>query len=127
MPYLIIACGGAIGAVLRYILMNLIGSRNILGLHMPYGTLAVNIIGSFIMGMFITYIGRHADGVQNAHLFFAVGMLGSFTTFSTFSLDVITMMQRGEIVPMAIYIILSVSVSIVALFFGLLLMRQFVA
>jgi CrcB protein len=127
MPYLLIACGGAIGACLRYALMSSVGNRLALfGVHMNYGTLLVNILGSFIMGMFIEYLGRHAMGVQNAHLFFAVGVLGSFTTFSTFSLDVIVMMQRGDIVPMSIYIILSVAVSIVGLFLGMMLMRNLV-
>ncbi len=126
MSYVVVAAGGAIGAVLRYVLMNLVGTRNIFGLHLPYGTLAVNILGSFLMGVMIEYIARHVSGSQHLHLFFAVGILGSFTTFSTFSLDVIVMMQRGEMTQMAVYIIGSVMISIVALFLGISLIRAIV-
>ena len=90
----------------------------------PLATMLVNIAGSLIMGLFIGWLARTTPAWQaDARLFFAVGVLGGFTTLSSFSLDTVTLLERGEIGPAALYVLGSVVVSIAALFVGLLVMR----
>jgi CrcB protein len=113
-----IGLGGALGAVMRYGVMSLSG--RIIGLGFPYGTMVVNIAGSLLMGLVIEYLARHPGG-DNPELraFIAIGFLGAFTTFSAFSLDVLTLYTRGEYIPAATYIFISVICSIAAVFGGL--------
>lgn len=116
-----IAAGGALGAIMRYGMM--CGMTRLAGFSFPYGTLVVNVIGSLAMGLLIGALAKHSSllGLDNskAHLFLAVGVLGSFTTFSTFSLDVVALFQRGETLSVLAYILASVILSIVALYIGL--------
>ncbi len=119
---LAIASGGAIGAVLRH-LVGLV-SLKFLGSGFPYGTLSVNVLGSFIMGVLVAYFAHHWNPTQEVRAFLTVGMLGAFTTFSTFSLETITLWERGEIISSALYVLASVVLSIMALAAGLLLIRQ---
>ena len=125
-PYLLVAVGGAIGSVLRYGTGVVVGSlwRN----SFPLGTLLINIVGSLVMGLFVGLMARLLPTWQNdARLFFAVGVLGGFTTFSSFSLDAIAMLERGDILPTVLYVLLSVGVGLVGLWLGLLVMRVGVA
>lgn len=120
--YLLVAVGGAIGSVLRYGAGVFVGSlwRD----PFPLGTLLINIVGSLVMGLFIGLMARTLPGWQNeARLFFAVGVLGGFTTFSSFSLDAISMIERGDLLPATLYVLLSVAISIPALYIGLVVMR----
>ena len=90
----------------------------------PLATMLVNIAGSLIMGLFIGWLARTTPAWQaDARLFFAVGVLGGFTTLSSFSLDTVVLIERGEIAQAALYVAVSVIVSIAALFVGLLVMR----
>lgn len=90
----------------------------------PYATLAVNVVGSVLMGMFIGLMARLLPEWQaEARLFFAVGVLGGFTTFSSFSLDTIVLMERGELAQAALYVVLSVVVCLVGLYLGLQITR----
>lgn len=90
----------------------------------PVATLVVNIVGSFAMGVLVGLLARTLPAGQNEiRLFVAVGVLGGFTTFSAFSLDVITLMERGDTVPALVYVAASVLLSVAALFLGLLAMR----
>ncbi len=117
-----VALGGAIGSVLRYLLQNLIGSLT--GKDFPYGTMMINIAGSCAMGILIGWLSRSIP--QNAHdirLFVAVGVLGGFTTFSSFSLDAITLYEQGRFSEMAIYIFASVACSLAGLLAGLQIIR----
>jgi CrcB protein len=122
-PYLLVALGGAIGSVLRY------GGGILVG-HVwrdpfPLGTLLINIVGSLAMGLFVGLMARLLPSWQNeARLFIAVGLLGGFTTFSSFSLDAITMIERGNGLSAALYAVVSVGGGFLGLWFGLLLMRQ---
>jgi len=117
--------GGAIGSAVRYITMSFIGKAA--SGDFPYGTLAVNIIGSFLMGVWIGYMANLLpERGRNLHLLFAVGVLGGFTTFSTFSLDVFYLAERGQYQQAAFYIAASVILSIAALAFGVFLIRQVV-
>lgn len=118
---LLVASGGAIGSVARY----LVGQWMIrfFGAAFPYGTLTVNVIGGFIMGLFIELLARRFEGSPELRLFVAIGILGGFTTFSSFSLDVVLLWQRGEVGTAAFYVLASVILSIGAVFLGLWLAR----
>lgn len=116
---LYIASGGALGAVARYLLMVATPSSSF-----PMGTLYVNILGSFILGAIIELSAIKYTLTYDMRLFLVVGVLGSFTTFSTFSLDTITLMEKGDISPAFIYIFLSVLGSLGAFFVGLWLVRR---
>lgn len=93
------------------------------GTAFPYGTLTVNVVGGFLMGLFIELLARRFDGSPELRLFVAVGIMGGFTTFSSFSLDVAVLWDRGELATVMLYVFASVILSIGALFFGLWLAR----
>lgn len=116
-----VALGGAVGSVARYLAG--IGAGKLFGLNYPWGTLIINILGSFLIGVFVELFALRWDLPQAARVFLTVGICGGFTTFSTFSLESYMMIDRGEFGPAAAYIVTSVAVSIVALFGGLQLVR----
>ncbi|CAG1005054.1 Putative fluoride ion transporter CrcB [Rhizobiaceae bacterium] len=118
---LLVALGGAIGASLRH-LVNVAGLK-ILGSGFPWATMAVNLIGSFAMGMFIEYLTRRIGASTELRLFIATGLLGGFTTFSAFSLDFAALWQRGEMVTAFGYVLVSVVGALLALFLGLWVVR----
>lgn len=120
-----IASGGAIGALARHGVN--VTSAQLWGTDFPWGTLIVNILGSFIMGLLIVKFA-HMDSVsQETRAFFTTGFLGAFTTFSTFSLDFATLWQRDETLIAMGYMLASVILSILALFAGLAVMRALTA
>lgn len=119
-----IAVGGALGAVLRYGVN--MGALKLLGPGFPWGTLVVNILGSFIMGALIALFAHVWQPSHAMKVFLLTGLLGAFTTFSTFSLDVSTLWERGALLPAAGYITGSVVLSIAALFAAMALVRNFV-
>jgi len=121
-PYLLVAAGGALGSVARYGAGVLVGKA--WDATFPLATLLINIAGSLAMGLFIGYLARTTPNWQaDARLFVAVGILGGFTTFSSFSLDTIAMLERGEVVQAGLYVVASVAVGIAALYGGLVLLR----
>lgn len=117
-----IAIGGALGAVSRFLLTALSGHW--LGHGFPYGTIIVNVLGAFVLGALVEVMALTWSPGQDVRAFLVVGLLGSFTTFSAFSLDAVTLLDRGEIVLSAAYIGFSVVLSIVAFYGGLSLFRQ---
>jgi CrcB protein len=119
---LAIAAGGAIGALLRYWTSVAVHSR--LGAGFPYGTLVVNVLGSLLMGfLYIWFIDRLAVGpAMRAFLF--IGLLGAFTTFSTFSIETLNLMEAGQPGKAAINVIVSVTVCVAAAGLGVLTARQ---
>jgi len=120
-PYLLIGLGGAIGAMLRYAVQSSIGS---LSNGFPLATLLINILGSAAMGVLVAALARSTPQFQNEiRLFVAVGLFGGFTTFSSFSLDTITMMERGDIMLAALYVLGSVALSVAGLAMGLWAVR----
>jgi CrcB protein len=123
MGYLIVFLGGGIGAALRHG-VNLIAAR-LFGTAFPFGTLTVNVLGSLIMGLLAAYFAFKGDASQHWRLFFTTGLLGGFTTFSAFSLDVVLLYERGQIGLAAGYVLASVALSIAGLFAGLALVRNF--
>jgi CrcB protein len=123
MGYLVVFLGGGIGAALRHGI-NLAVAR-LLGTAFPYGTLMINISGSFIMGLVAAYFAFKGDASQHWRLFLTTGILGGYTTFSAFSLDAALLYERGEIGLAALYVVASVALSIIGLFAGLALVRNF--
>lgn len=119
-----IAAGGALGAVSRHFVN--VGTASF-GVAFPWGTLIVNVAGSFVMGLAIGLFAHLWQPPQEVRSFLTVGFLGGLTTFSTFSLDAVTLYERGEVAMSALYIAASVIISIAGLFAGLYLVRIFSA
>lgn len=120
--YLLVGVGGALGAMARYGFSGLVG--RLWPMPFPLATLLINIIGSIAMGLFVGLMSRSLPAWQEqARLFFAVGILGGFTTFSAFSLDTIVLMERGEVLQAGAYVLLSVVVCLIGLYLGLLVTR----
>ncbi|CAN7736248.1 fluoride efflux transporter CrcB [Mesorhizobium sp. LjNodule214] len=117
---LLVAVGGAIGSGMRH-LVNFAALR-FAGPNFPWGTMAINVVGSFGMGLFIAIMARRG-GSNEFRLFIATGILGGFTTFSAFSLDFATLWGRGAALPAFGYALASVIGAIFALFLGLWLAR----
>ena len=113
MMFIYASCGGAIGAALRYLVS--------ITLLFPFGTLAVNVIGSFIMGA--AFVILTAKGADRMIVFAMTGVLGGFTTFSAFSLDTFKLIEQGRMLFAGGYVLASVALSLVAVFGGILLMR----
>ncbi|ESY74994.1 fluoride efflux transporter CrcB [Mesorhizobium sp. M1050] len=117
---LLVVVGGGIGAGIRH--LTSMGALRLVGPNYPWGTMAINIVGSFAMGLFIAILARRG-GSNELRLFVATGMLGGFTTFSAFSLDFATLWERGATLPAFGYALASVIGAIIALFLGLWLAR----
>ncbi len=118
---LLVALGGAIGAGLRHLAG--MAAMRLFGTGFPWGTLFVNAFGSLAMGILIAVLARRSATPSEVRLFLATGLLGGFTTFSAFSLDVAVLWERGEATAAFGYIAASVFVSILALFAGMWLIR----
>jgi CrcB protein len=121
MGYLIVFLGGGIGAALRHG-VNLAAARW-LGTAFPFGTLTVNVTGSLIMGLLAGYFAFKGDASQHWRLFLTTGLLGGYTTFSAFSLDVAVLYERGALGLALTYVLVSVIGAIVGLFAGLWIAR----
>jgi fluoride exporter len=119
--FLLVGLGGAIGSMLRYGTGLL--SIKFLGVHFPWGTLTVNILGSFCIGMAFALLSLTESMSENIKLFTMVGILGGFTTFSAFSLDTILLFERGQYLSASLYMASSVILSILATLAGLMLIR----
>lgn len=116
----LVALGGAIGAALRFLtglaVLRLFGSGDF-----PLAIIVVNVIGSFLMGVFVVLAAQR--GLTHFSPFVMTGLLGGFTTFSAFSLETVTLIERGQMGSAALYIVLSVGLSVGALALGLLAAR----
>jgi len=121
--YAFVALGGACGASLRFYTYQLV--LNWLGKGFPFATLMVNIAGSFIMGLLYQLIEHEVLDIHIHRTLIGVGFLGAFTTFSTFSLDSLLLIQQGELLKAGINILLNVSLCIAAAGLGLYLVSSF--
>jgi len=110
-----------VGAVARYLAMSAVG--HVTGAGFPYATLLVNIIGRFVLGALIETMALAWSPVEAVRAFLVVGVLSAFTTFSTFSMDVLFLIERGQILQTAVYILASVILAILAFATGLAVMR----
>lgn len=114
--FLYVAMGGALGAVIRYSLgLWLINMSKLF----PFATLIVNILGSFLLGVLFAWQYQQTETNQQLWLFLGVGVLGAFTTFSAFSLDVVMLIQQGEAFKAIIYALTSVVACIAAVFLAM--------
>ena len=114
-----VALGGALGASARY--LTGVATMRLIGPGFPWGTLAVNIAGSFLMGVLVVVLA-HKDATRLAPLLMT-GVLGGFTTFSAFSLDTITLIERGQTMQAGFYIAASVILSLGAIVLAMLMTR----
>ncbi len=122
MAYLIVFIGGGVGAALRHG-NNLLFAR-LLGTSFPYATMFENIAGSLVMGLLAGYFAFKTGGTQHMRLFLTTGILGGYTTFSTFSLDFATLYERDQFVEAAAYALGSVGLALLGLFAGLAIVRS---
>ena len=122
MLYLIVFIGAGIGGALRHG-VNVVAAR-LFGYGFPFGTFIVNVVGSFAMGLFAGFFAYRAGIPQHVRLFLTTGILGGFTTFSTFSLDAAVLIERHAFGLAAGYLIGSVAAGLAALFFGLAVFRS---
>ncbi|HEX3939604.1 MAG TPA: fluoride efflux transporter CrcB [Xanthobacteraceae bacterium] len=122
MAFLIVFLGGGIGAAIRHA-VNLAAARFIGG-SFPFGTMTINVLGSFAMGLIAEYFALRRGLPQHWRLFLTTGVLGGFTTFSAFSLEAALLYERGQLVSAAIYVGGSVVLAIAALFAGLAIVRM---
>lgn len=120
-----IAAGGALGAVARYGVN--ITAPSLLGHGFPWATLAVNVIGSLAMGIAIALMGQVWQPSETMRVFLITGFLGAFTTFSSFSLDTVTLWERGDIAQAGLYASASITLSIAALIAGMLITRSLIS
>ena len=113
--------GGGIGAGLRYLVQ--VGMIRALGAGFPWWTLAINIVGSFAMGVVVTLVAQRFDNSAAVRTFLATGILGGFTTFSAFSLDAAGLIDSKQQAAAAFYVAGSVGLSILALYAGIALTK----
>lgn len=121
MNTLIVFLGGGIGAALRHG-CNVFFART-LGIAFPYATLFENVLGSAVMGILVALFAFKTDVPQHLRLLLTTGILGGYTTFSTFSLDAAVLYERGDLGQAALYVALSVALSIGGLFAGMAMVR----
>lgn len=122
---LAVAIGGAVGAVARYKTIGWVAQAA--GHGFPWGTATVNVVGCFLMGVLIEVGALRQVLTPELRAFIAVGVLGGFTTFSSFALDVATLWERGDTLATGAYVAASTALSILALFTGLWAVRQVLA
>ncbi|MEM1139560.1 MAG: fluoride efflux transporter CrcB [Pseudomonadota bacterium] len=118
---LAVAVGGALGASMRY--GAVLAAGHLLGTTYPYGTMLVNVLGSFVIGVVFQLARGGMDLSPTLLLFLMTGVLGGFTTFSAFSLDALKLLERGAVGAFATYVLLSVTLSLLAVIAGVWLVR----
>jgi CrcB protein len=119
--YLVVFLGAGLGGAFRLGINEL--AARLLGIEFPFGTLIINVLGAFVMGLLTEYFAFRGGVSQEVRLFLTTGVLGGFTTFSTFALESVVLWQRGQWMPSVAYIALSVLLSIAALIAGLAIVR----
>ena len=121
-PYFIVFLGSGIGGALRHGVNELVSYS--FANKFPLGILTINITGSLLLGLLAGYWAFKGGASQHWRLFLTVGICGGYTTFSTFSQDTVLLLERGQYSASALYVVLSVGLSVAAMFFGLWTMRH---
>jgi len=121
-PYLIVFLGAGLGGALRHGVNQLVSQW--LGTNFPYGILFINITGSMLLGFLAGYFAFKGEASQHWRLFLTTGLCGGYTTFSTFSQDTVLIADRGQMAMAALYVSLSLFLSLLGFFAGLWTMRQ---
>jgi CrcB protein len=121
MNYIIVFVGAGLGGAFRHGI-NVLAAR-VAGTDFPYGTLFINVLGSFLMGIIVEYLGLRLELSQSVRLFLTTGILGGFTTFSAFSLEAALLYERAQLLAAIVYVVASVVLAIGGLFAGLALVR----
>lgn len=122
MNFLLVFVGAGLGGMVRHA-VNLLTLRW-LGPNFPWGTFLINITGSIAMGLVVGFLVHRSLPGTGVRLFIATGVLGGYTTFSTFSLDTITLWERGQIANAIVYVIGSLLLSLAGLWLGMALFRR---
>ncbi len=117
-----IAAGGAVGAVLRYLVMSWVG--RVWGHDFPLATVVVNVVGCFVLGVLVEMMALRWSLGEASRAFLVVGVMGGFTTFSAFSLDVILLVERGQMIAALGYIMASVVLAVGGFWLGLVATRS---
>lgn len=121
MNYFLVFLGGGLGAAARHGVN--VAALRLIGPAFPFGTLSINVAGSFVMGLLVEYFALRGNVPQPVRLFMTTGIVGGFTTFSTFSLEVVLLYQRGQFGAAFAYVASSVVLGVVALLGGMALVR----
>ncbi|MCO6186169.1 fluoride efflux transporter CrcB [Rhizobium sp. L1K21] len=125
MPHILLAAlGGAVGSSFRYLVG--VWALRFFGPGYPWGTFIVNVVGSFLIGVLAEFIALKMNASSELRVLIVTGFLGGFTTFSAFSLETMTLFERGALGLSAIYVLSSLVLSIAAVFAGLALVRSLV-
>jgi CrcB protein len=124
MKILLIGLGGFLGAIARFYTTK--WTNSLLTDKIPFGTVVVNVVGSFILGLVVVLSVEKLVASEDIRLFIGVGMLGAFTTFSTFSVETIYLLEEGAYAPAFIYIACNLFLSLFAAYGGVMLARQLV-
>jgi CrcB protein len=119
---IMIAAGGAAGSLLRFMLST--GVHRVAGRDFPYGTLSVNIVGSLLMGMLYILLIERASVAVEWRALLLIGFLGAFTTFSTFSIETLNLLENGELIKAGTNVLLSVTLCLLAAWTGVILGRH---
>jgi len=122
MKYVMVGIGGGIGSVLRFWVSSYLGER--MGARFPYGTLAVNITGSFLIGLVITLVTAKADWDPHWRYLLPIGFIGGYTTFSAFEYETFRSMQDGRVLIASLNVILSVTLGFAAVWLGVIAGRS---
>lgn len=118
----IIAAGGAVGAMLRFVVSN--GVYAVVGRSFPYGTLTVNVLGSLLMGIFYVLLVERVAFAVEWRAFLMIGVLGAFTTFSTFSIETMLLIESGDMMRALVNMLGSVVLCVMATWVGVVGFRQ---
>ena len=125
LSFAVVFIGGGLGSMLRHAVGR--ASLVLLGPNFPYGTLAINVLGSFVMGLVAGWFALRGQADQSVRLFLTTGVIGGFTTYSTFSLDAALLWERGDAMSTLLYVGGTLALGFVGIFGGLLLMRLMLA
>lgn len=117
-----IAAGGAVGALLRFWFSS--GAHHLMGKGFPYGTMLANVLGSFIIGAVYVFMVERGELSEDWRAFLIIGLLGAFTTFSTFSFETINLIETGEMLKAGLNVLFSISFCLGACWIAMILARQ---